>query len=158
MRTVLAHLTRRCRQLTLVTAALIVAAILPPPAVFAQDVRPAARFRIDPGSQVMLSNTTLVTRRQAQLSWAESWYAAAPPLPPNRKPASRGTYALWGAVIGGIVGFGVGKALIPEWCGDGCWAPPITYPASGLVVGAAVGTLIGLIAHSWAVESSDTAK
>ena len=158
MRTLLSHLTMRGREVAPVAAALIVAAVLHAPSLFAQDRHAPARFRVDAPNQLIFPDTTDATQRLARPSRAHTWYAAVPRVPAARTPASKGKYALWGAAIGGAVGLGVGYALVPESCGDGCWAPPITYPLSGLLVGALAGTLIGLVAHSWAVESSGGAK
>jgi hypothetical protein len=158
MLTLLSYVTMRCRQVAPVAAALLVIAVLHAPSVSAQDQRAAARFRLNPPTHEPFPDTTLATRRLTLLSRGHIWYVAEPRFPAGRQPASRGKYALWGAALGGAVGFGVGYALVPESCGDGCWAPPITYPLSGLLLGALAGTLIGLVAHSWAVEASGAPK
>ena len=158
MRTLLRYVTMRCRQVAPMAAALLVVAVLHVPSVSAQDQRAAARFRLNPPTHQLSPDTTLVTPRLTLLSRGHGQHVAEPRFPAGRQPASRGKYALWGAALGGAVGFGVGYALVPESCGDGCWAPPITYPLSGLLLGAVAGTLIGLVAHSWAVESSRAAQ
>src|SRR5687767_3519242 len=136
-----------------VVAALLVTAVLLAPLASAQDARAAAALRIDTRNHLFLPSTNLSPLSAVLLPQLGSSDTPGLPLPAAMERPSRRKYVWWGAAIGGALGLGVGYALIPRPCYD-CWVPDAAYPLQGFVFGAAVGMLVGLLAHSWATESS----